>query len=273
MTALRPALLLFPLVAFAQVAPPPEIDQALRARVMEFGQYHIDAKFTKAWEMVAKDTKEYYFSGTKNKYESFKIDKIEYTDNFTKAHVYFTYDRIWEIRMQKTRVTASTVEDWKIEDGKWMWYRDESKPGLWPTPFGPSDSAEIERRTTGAIQLPKDMSPDALTRKAQDIFKATQIDKSEVVMSLNRVSVERVTFHNGAPGGVNVELDHGQPVPGLSVELDKTSVEMNKDAVLTISYRPVNNEAPQPHTVWLTVQPFNQRFEIHIKFGEPEKAN
>jgi hypothetical protein len=154
-----------------------------------------------------------------------------------------------------------------------MWYHDDGKQGLWPTPMGPGDPAEIQRRSTGAIQPPKDMSPDALVKSAQDILKATQVDKSNVVMPLDRVSVEHVKFHNGAPGGVIVELDRGQPVPGLTVELDKTSVEMQKDAILTISYRPTKNEPPPSHTIRLTVQPFNQMFEIQIKFGEPDKAN
>ena len=80
------AILLLPLAAFAQT-PPPDVDQALRARVTEFFQAHVDGAFRKAFEIVAEDTKDYYFATEKVRFKSFKIVDIKYSDNFTKAVV------------------------------------------------------------------------------------------------------------------------------------------------------------------------------------------
>ncbi len=90
----RAAFVLLPVVAFAQT-PPPEVDEALRARVTEFFQYHVDANFRKAYELVAEDTKEQYFGAQKWQFKSFKIDSIKYSDNFTKAEVQVTGQRMW----------------------------------------------------------------------------------------------------------------------------------------------------------------------------------
>src|SRR5580658_6041018 len=41
---------------------PPEVEQALRARVTEFFQFHVEGNFRAAYGMIAEDTKEYYFN-------------------------------------------------------------------------------------------------------------------------------------------------------------------------------------------------------------------
>src|ERR1700733_15530283 len=93
----KAALLALPLLAFGQAfgqAPSPEADQALRERVSEFFQDHVDGKFIKAFDLVAEDTKEYFFSAQKSKLLSFKIDTIEYSENSTKADVRLTTERM-----------------------------------------------------------------------------------------------------------------------------------------------------------------------------------
>src|SRR5678816_3242768 len=85
----RSALIFLPLLAWTQeTAPPPELDQALRERCTQFFTYHTDTEtqktnFRKAWELVAEESKDFYFSGHKQTYKSFKIDNIKYSDNFT----------------------------------------------------------------------------------------------------------------------------------------------------------------------------------------------
>ena len=42
-------------------APPPEVDQALRARISEFYQDHVDGKFRQAEALVAAETKDSFY--------------------------------------------------------------------------------------------------------------------------------------------------------------------------------------------------------------------
>src|SRR5579864_740686 len=57
-------------LAFGQPSPPPGIEDALRARVTEFFQYHVDGNFRKAYDMVAEDTKDFYFKALKIQFKS-----------------------------------------------------------------------------------------------------------------------------------------------------------------------------------------------------------
>src|SRR5580704_1507529 len=60
---------------------PSEVEQALRARVAEFFQLHVESNFQKAYGMVAEDTKKYYFDNKKNTYKSFRIAGVKFLNN------------------------------------------------------------------------------------------------------------------------------------------------------------------------------------------------
>src|ERR1035438_7631535 len=70
-----------------QPRPPKEVDAALRARVQEFFDLHVKGQFRKAEELVAGDTKDFFYSGNKPKYVSFEISRIDYSADFTRAKV------------------------------------------------------------------------------------------------------------------------------------------------------------------------------------------
>src|SRR5215475_5648840 len=86
-------LTMFAAVALAQSQdpfnrPPADVDEALRARIKLFYQYHVtgDAQaYRKAEALVAEDTKDYFYTHNKPKYISFEISRIDYSDHFTKA--------------------------------------------------------------------------------------------------------------------------------------------------------------------------------------------
>src|SRR6266404_6170559 len=132
----RAALLLVPLAAFAQI-PAPQVEEALRARVTEFFNYHVEGNFRKAYDLVADDTKDQYFGAQKIQYKSFKIDSVKFSDDFTKADVALTGERSWRMRSQlpETLVTVPMNTSWKLEGGKWM-YHEEPRQLLMP--MGPS---------------------------------------------------------------------------------------------------------------------------------------
>src|SRR5580692_4431046 len=85
----------FAATGFSQT-PPPEVDKALRTRVNDFFQCHVDGNFRKAYEMVAEDTKDYYFAVMKIRLKSFQLTSVKYSDDFKKATVDLNTDQ--EIR-------------------------------------------------------------------------------------------------------------------------------------------------------------------------------
>jgi hypothetical protein len=68
-----------------KLAPPRELDAALRDRVQKFFQAHVDGKFRAADQYVAEESKDAFFSADKPRYLSFELASITYSDQFTRA--------------------------------------------------------------------------------------------------------------------------------------------------------------------------------------------
>lgn len=260
----RSALILLPIAALAQT-PPPEVEEALRSRVTEFFNYHVEgpAGFRKAMNLVAEDTKDYYFSAQKIQFRSFQIDSIKFSDDFTKATVTLSGKRMWRVspRFPETEITQPMSTTWKIENGKWCWYRDANAEE-YLTPMGPSDTKAIG---PSSGMVPRDLSQAGMDKRAKELLKQSSISKSEVTLSANHLS-EEVVFHNGQPGSVLLSLDAGAKVPGFSAVLDKTNVNAAEDVAVKIRYE--GKEMPaNPVTIRVLVAPFNQVFPVTVKFA------
>ncbi len=100
---------------------PPEVDEALRARISKFYQAHVDGKARQAEQYVAEDTKDFFFDANKPHYFDFHIDKITYSDNFTKAKaIVMCNQRIMMPGALTEPIDKATPSTWKLEDGKWF---------------------------------------------------------------------------------------------------------------------------------------------------------
>jgi len=270
------ALLLAAACCFAQT-PPPEVDRALRARVNEFMGYHVTGEFMKAWDYVAEDTRNYYFSTNKNQYLSFKIGNIEYSDNFTKALVEVEGQRKIRLSVEfpETIVVQPMKLSWKIENGKWVWY---VKPTLdCPTPMScdphgkpwPQQQAQARveaqaEAANNAIPLPK-LDQKTMDAQAREILKQSQIDKPEIAMTASVASTQRVVFHNGAPGSVKVYVQ-GPSLEGFTATMEKNDVGANQDVGINLHWEPGKATPPLALTVTVDVEPFGQVFPITVKF-------
>jgi hypothetical protein len=89
-------LILSAVAALAQTpepAAPPEVEQALRARVTQFYELQKEGKFRQTEQYVAEDTKDLYYAMAKTGCISFELGKISYSDDFTKATVIVRCER------------------------------------------------------------------------------------------------------------------------------------------------------------------------------------
>jgi hypothetical protein len=273
------ALLSLATAAFAQPKPetvykaPAEVEAALRNRVTEFYQLHVEGNFRKAYTMVAEDTQDYYFGAGKQKYESFRITGIKFlNDNFTKATVDLeAIQKIMKVEFQGLPVAMPQTTQWKIENGLWVWYRDPDNPQI--TPMGLSDIDKIRTGKATPEDLQKLTSPGEIQRKAQEILKQSGVDKSEVTLPSDKPSSEVIKFHNGWPGYVTLVASENT-VMGLALTLDKKELKPGEDAVLTIRYTPDPAQRPPSLAqVRLLVAPFNIIVPVIVKFGAPVAAN
>lgn len=251
-------------VPAAQVPKVPEkVDKALRARVNEFFQYHVDGTFKNALPLVADETQDEYFNSGKTKLRSFKLEDIKYSDKFDKATVTLTITREWEIRLQNNLVTLPMVTTWKIEHGKWVWYHN--KQGEWLTPMGPSDYKAITKNADGSVTLPK-INQDTVAEAARKIMDTTGADKLDVRFEIAKRGSDQVVFRNGAQGEVQLEVTPMDPVPGLTYKFDKLNVGAGQSATLVFQYEPQEKAPPAEVPVHFTVIPFNITYVVTVHF-------
>jgi hypothetical protein len=280
---LSAACFLIPAAVFAQVpspAAPPEIDQALRARVNEFFQDFIDGKFRQAINLVADDTQDKYFASPKLEMTAFKVNAIDYSDGFTKATVNMTVTRVWKLKaegfIQDTKVDGPMETAWKIENGKWVFYEKPMGAGQWVTPMGPSSNLSAEG--AAAAENRKKINDDTMQAEAQKILgqiaqpaAETGVTPKEVNFALDKPSSAKVTFRNGVPGSVGLSL-LGLPtdMPGFSATLEKTTVNSGESAAVELRFDP---SAGQPQnrsiTIHVIVAPFDMEFPVTVNFGPP----
>ena len=272
-------LLLIPLFLFAQdpkpasAAAPPETDRALRERATAFLQFQVEGNFRKAYDLVAEDSKDFYFGIEKMRILSFKIDDIAYTDDFRKATVRATAARKVNTMGHQFEIPLVSADSWKLEDGKWNWYHDPKFDTSVPF-FSGLVGGGAEQIPAPAVDPkllpPKDLSPQAMAAAAAKLVQPTSINKASVVFTQGKAGVEEVTFHNGIRGQIQVlAWIEGQP-EGLTVEPADTLVNALADLVMKIRYNP-GETTPRDARVHVEVQPFRTVYLLPVTIA-PEAA-
>jgi hypothetical protein len=229
--------------------PPKDVDEALRARIQAFFQYHVTGEYRKAEALVAEDTKDYFYDHNKPKYLSAEITRIDYSDNFTKAKAIV----MCELRLQGPGFGGQifkvpTPSSWKLEDGKWYWWVPVESRNV--TPFGKMTPGP-ETANTGAPAAP--VIPD----NVDFLFKQVRVDKQE--LTIKPGEHDTVNVENGAPG--EMRLSVLQAPVGIETKLSKATLQSGEKATLTIT----NSKDGQPGMVRLHVDPIGQIFTINIK--------
>lgn len=203
--------------------PPAEVDQALRARITEFFQYHVTGEFRKAEAIVAEDTKDYFYDHNKPRYLSFEIQEIQYSDNFTRAKAVVLCAQRMTIGLTSQVFKVPVPSTWKLENGNWYWWVDPKLRNL--TPFGVMKPGPETTAGGGQPAIPGiPTSPDFL-------FKQIKLDKTTLV--LPHLLSGEVAISNTAPGNMKVSVT--RMPPGIEAHLSKTDLAANEKATLTVT--------------------------------------
>jgi len=237
---------------------PPEVDEALRARVSKFYQAQVDGKARRAEEIVAEDSKDIFYNMAKPKFLGFEIRDITYSDNFTKAKVIVVvemYLMMPGFEGKPMKVPGSTY--WKIENGEWCWYIDPDV--LNTTPFGKMKDSGKPGATGAMPDLKSAPTVEALAKQVKP-------DKLRATLTTLTASSDQIKIHNGMPGSVRIELRHAI-VRGLDIKADRTEIPAGEDAVLSFHYQPGQGLPPQTLNVEAEVQPINTILRLLVVFN------
>ncbi|MEZ5399246.1 MAG: hypothetical protein R2729_06220 [Bryobacteraceae bacterium] len=242
---------------------PPEVEQALRARVDHFYIAHKEGKFRKADEVVHESAKDTFFGAEKVTFREYKIVNIHWEDNYTKARVVVDIDTDFFFPgFGKMAVNRPLTSFWMNEAGQWWWY--VPKFDGHDTPFGKQHPGP-----DGA--QPADVSKiwDANAVSPDQIRKTVRPDKSEITLASHEASHAEVTIRSVFDGPVTLRLD---PVdyPGVTAALDKTKLEKNEAAKLTFDFKPFATKAKKPDfRAQVFVEPLGSVIPIEVKFAYP----
>jgi hypothetical protein len=275
-------LLAAPLLSFAQTppaSPSTEVDNALRSRVTAFLQYEKEGNFRKAYDLVAEDSKDYYFSVSKQKGLPFTVDDVQYTDDFSKATVKAIVKQQMGLAGQQVQVPSVLTTRWKLEKGEWVWYHDPSKDvlltivGALPTggvtagitpPAGTSQPAN-------SSPLPKDLSPEAAAEAAAKLAPKATIDKSAITFSLGKEATDVITFRNQNMGQVRVYVGVTGATDSVTVEPVDTLLTAKAELPVKVSYKPTA-DAPRQTAVEFTIEPFGSVYRVPVQFVRQDSA-
>ena len=233
--------------------PPPDVDKALRERINAFCELHRLGKFRQAEEMVAEDSKDYFYNSGKPRYVSYEIKSIEYNQDFTKA----TAMVICELYLsgpgfQTKPVKLLTPFHWEVENGQWFWYVD--KEALEMTPFGKMPLAPPG--PPGPPAAPGASSPPPVPASANQFFSLIKADKT--ALSLKPGTSDQVVISNGTPGLVALEIV--QPLQGVEAKLQSSLVPAGGKDILTLHA----GEQAVSGVINLRIKPFGPRISIKI---------
>lgn len=262
MVRLLTACLFVPLLA-AQLATdvfkkaPPAVEKALRARIELFYQLHVEGKFRQAEALVAEDTKDYFYSSNKPKYVKFAIDRIDWSEDFTRAKaVVVCHMYVMVPGFAGKPLPVPTPSLWKFENGDWFWYVDRESLNV--TPFG--------RMKPGAGEGSMGLPPPPSQADIEKVLSQVSADKAAVKLDAAAPSSDAVTISNRMPGPIKLVVEAPR-LPGLEVAAENETVPAGATAKVTFRYKPGEKKQAAPAEAVIRVEPTGQVFPVKIAFA------
>ncbi len=236
---------------------PPDIDEALRARITQFYQDHVDGKFRQAEQLVAEDSKDGFYAANKPNISQFRIDRIEYSDDFQKAKATIVGKMVIMIMgFGDKPLDVPFPSYWKVENGQWCWYINQDAARN--TPFGRAP----EKSGAEAQADPRAMMATAPDLHA--ILSGVKADKASVTLN-GAGSEDTVTLTNTLKGAVTVKPERSD-YPGLEIRLNQSNLKAEEKAVVTFRSTGAGKASSGP--VHLLVEPTNQIVSVQVTFAK-----
>jgi hypothetical protein len=239
---------------------PPAVDKALRARIAQFYQLHVDGKYRQAEALVAEDSKDFFYSANKPKYQGFEIKDIKYSDNFTKAKAIVVVQMIvvMPFFVADKPMPVPVPSHWELVKHAWYWYIPESERYL--TPAGQMHGGP---ETMAAPVNPSMPSKE----KIETMMAPVRADKNDAELRGDIANSVQFVIANPSPGKVTLAL-RAPRGPGFEARLDTTELQPGAKATVTVDWKPGDYKVPKFANLTVQVQPINQAIPLHVTFAK-----
>ena len=246
--------LLFPAIAvtaWAQQVPQDaaEAEKAVRARAEKFLQLEQVKNYRAAWAFVADDTQDYFFNSGKPSINSFVIDRVELSDNNTRAKVIFRVKSVLRAPgMSDQEFEFPGFSTWKFENGDWYWYVEPFKE----TPFGKIGISGTT--STGSAPAARSVVPD-LTKLDSQIT----INRQTVALT-EAEPVQTIMVSNGMPGPIGLEVSSDK-IAGVTVDVVKK--QLNAGETGEVRFR-LAGSSKASGIVRVICSPVDKEFDVQV---------
>jgi hypothetical protein len=253
---LRPARGQNPAELFSKA--PPDVEEALRARVSAFFQAQVEGKFRQAEQYVAEDSKDSYYEMNKTRYVDYEIRNINYSDNFTKAVVLvLTHAYVVIPGFEGKAAPLPVKTDWVLADGKWWWHVDPAD--LRATPFGKMNPGPYPDLSAAG---PYTTSQPATV---ESVLSGIKVDKRMAQLKSKEASSDQIEISNGLSGTLSVTLNPID-VPGLQIKFKPAEMKKGEKTVVSFHYEPQGTTPPGGVQIYLIVNPIHYVIPIYVTF-------
>ena len=220
---------------------PPGVEEALRARLKTFYDCYLTGKFRIAYELVAEENKDDYFNRAKTPYHSYKIAKIEFSDDYTKAKVLVVVNRDFHIQGHILAADVPLAENWKVESGQWVWYLPDGN--MRQMPFGkdsqvPNSAANASDSTKPRPNVQGD--PKSLTAAFN---RLAWPDKPVLTLGFENQFQDRAVLTNNSDRPLTFHLEFN-PLAGLKVEPATGQIESGHSITIQVRYESPDHALP-----------------------------
>jgi hypothetical protein len=250
------AIVLFAAALSAQNAadpfnrPPAAVDKALRERVTEFFQDHVTGQFRNAEELVAEDTKDFFYNGNKPSYISFEISRIDYSENFTRAKATVLCEQNVVMPGFGAVLKIPTPSTWKLENGKWYWYIDQD--ALRNTPFGRTKAAA----PADGKEPPSPLPPGTSLTSPDIALNKIRMDKDSLTLKAGESG--QITLSNTALGPMTVTC---VKTPGFEATPDLVALKAGEKATVTVK---ALAGAPKTSALYFKIDPTMEQVVVRV---------
>ncbi len=260
-------MVLFFAAAFGQAVggtgfnrPPAGVDEALRARVLEFYNLEHEGRFRQAESLVCEESRDRYYDMAKQRWTSVELIQTLYEEGFTKARATMALGTTMNTLSGPIPVKAPLTSLWRFEKGAWCRYIPEpSKDGI-PSPFG------IMKPSAGPPGAPPPPGAGAPSAPVDPRALASMVKLSRTAVALPASGgTETVEILNGMPGRVDLKMACPNAA-GLQCKLSSETLPRGGKATLTLTYTPGQGAAPAPGEVHFIFEPLGTRKTVRVEF-------
>jgi hypothetical protein len=238
-------------------AAPPELEEALMARVSQFYDYFKMAKFRQAEDLVVEEAKEHFYGAKKSRIFGYEIRNVKFSEDLKEAHVLvMCLTPVPGLGSKPLSVPLPST--WKSIDGEWFLYFETRQPGVeHDSPAGKMHFSQ-ELGTHGSLTATQPATLESL----KEMYAVAPSNLSFSSQTPDPVT-KTFRVENRSKGELTLQTE-SKGMPGVTIDPGAGKIAVGESLTVSVTYVPDAHVGPGEYPLQFAVQPLAQHFEIKL---------